>query len=63
MLTREEIESRIQRVKQDLTYFSDKLVNADASIWYDEAVRQIDHNVKHLNALEYVLRSYDEVVE
>lgn len=62
MRSKEELQSRIDECKSNLRHYSVMLIKGDES-WYDEAVRFIDHHSKHLNALEYALRVYDEVVE
>lgn len=63
MIKYEEIEYRIQSATENLKYWSKELITTKDDFWYDECVRQIDHEVKHLNALIYTLSVYHEVLE
>lgn len=62
-MTKQEIEYRIETITQNLNLQVRQLIEATESSQYDEAIRQINHMMKHLNALRYTLSVYDDVVK
>lgn len=62
-MTKQEIEYRIETITQNLNLYTSQLIEATESSQYDEAIRQINHMMKHLNALRYTLSVYDDVVK
>ena len=62
-MTKQEIEYRIETITQNLNLQVRQLIDATGSSQYDEAIRQINHMMKHLNALRYTLSVYDDVVK
>lgn len=62
-MTKQEIEYRIETITQNLNLYTRQLIEATESSQYDEAIRQINHMMKHLNALRYTLSVYDDVVK